>query len=246
MSSKIVKVTNGKILNYTIKANGYKTINGSQLITADTTISKNMVTEVDPNGVYSVGDRLGGIASFVCYFNSTDPDNNTDQKYAVFVLDASYRVLSTKWATSTNPGDFLPQYTNNALALEAKESATYNTNLMLNNVSSATIPAFTTASNASTVTVNGVTYSSQLPNIYELNEINTNKTALDTADPTVSDYSANSLATICTSGIWSSTFRGKLSGTSNRGAFYISNSAVGSTNVTGTFAIAPVFEIPVE
>lgn len=193
MSTKNVKITNGKILNYKISATGYKTIYGSQLITDDTTINKNMIAEIDPNGVYSLGDRIGGIASFVCYFNSTNPETNVDTKYAVFVLDAQYRAQQKHWGDIWEQ-ELMPCYTTSSEVLAAKESATYNTNIIVNKGSLSSYPAFEFARSAATITVNGIQYQSQLPNAYEIENINNNRLILDTFDNTLSTYSANSLS----------------------------------------------------
>lgn len=239
MSSKTVKVTNGKILNYTIKADGYKTINGSQLITADTTISKTMIPTTDPNGVYTLGDRLGGIASFVCYFNATNPDTQADEKYAVFVLDAKYR--TTNVALLTSAGTYLTQqYSTTDLALAAKESAIYNTNFLINNNTEAQAPAVYAARNAATITVDGVVYQAQVPNLYELNEILSNYSALDLADTTTTDYSSLTLTTMFASTVWSSSARNTVRG------YIVSNFSLSQNTYASGRGVVPVFEIPVE
>lgn len=242
MSEKIVKVTNGKILNYKISASGYKTIYGSKLITADTSISKNMITEESAEGVYSLGDRIGGIASFVCYFNSTNRETNVDTKYAVFVLDAKYRGAYYALASSSIP-DF-PSYNNSSAALNSTDSATYNTNFALE--SGITVPAFTFARNAATLT--SLNIPSQLPNCYEAVQIWANRAYLDSIDPTLSDYSTNSLerwncgndSTSVKAGVWTAS------------AWPVTSSGqVGFNdpyynNINYQKSVIPVFEIPVE
>ena len=255
MSSKTVKVTNGKIVNYTITAPGYKTINGSQLITADTTINKNMIAETDPNGVYSLGDRIGGIASFVCYFNSTNPETNVDTKYAVFVLDAKYRQRSGTYGNNTTINNPLPQYTTNILALNAKESATYNTNTILGTfpqLASDSSNNFYRARNAAIITINNIQYQSQLPNIYELQQIYLNRTELDSKDPTISDYQNVALSS------WNTDSWGYIGAHSSTSCIVYTNDynsvwGIGRNGNTpdaqraGTGgACIPVFEIPVE
>lgn len=242
MSEKIVKITNGKILNYKISASGYKTIYGSQVISSDTTINKEMIAENDPNGVYSLGDRIGGIASFVCYFNSTNPETNVDQKYAVFVLDAKYRNNNLQWAVSNSV--VLPLYTTSNV-LTSTDSATYNTSTVLNNNTPSNYPAFNFARNAATLAELNI--QSQLPNAYELKQIFDNRVFLDTVDPTLTDYSSLSLTS------W-------IGGTENRcwssnqienyRACVVTNDGSVSSNWSGFEAdlggVIPVLEIPVE
>lgn len=240
MSSKTVKVTNGKIVNYTITAPGYKTINGSQLITADTTINKNMIAETDPNGVYSLGDRIGGCASFVCYFNSTNPETNVDQKYAVFVLDAKYRSFYEDSIQLSVSG--LPKYSSSTAALDAKESATYNTDFIINSSDNNTY--FLAARNAATIFLGGVTYSSQFPNIYEMQQIYNNKTVLNSIDTTASDYPNHALDYNRILYYISSTEAP--SGTAQYRYFInTSSGSIGSTWSTNRALVIPVFEIPV-
>lgn len=193
MSTKSVKITNGKILNYKISASGYKTIYGSQLITADTTINKNMIAETDPNGVYYVGDRIGGIASFVCYY--TDSNGN---KYAVFVADAKYRAIKAWSLLTTDSG--LHSYDSSSYGNSFKtqegcpESATYNNNYIINTYypsgeTSNNFPAFKYCADIS-ITSFGVNGIGRLPNPYEAIMMRINGNILDSVDPTVSDYSS--------------------------------------------------------
>lgn len=240
MSSKTVKVTNGKIVNYTITATGYKTINGSQLIIADTTINKNMIAEVDPNGVYSLGDRIGGIASFVCYFNSTNPETNVDTKYAVFVLDAKYRTYYDTLGQLGHTG--LPSYSDSTSALNAKESATYNTNYVIN---TGNFDYFISARNAATITIDGIVYNSQLPNIYEVKQIWDNKDVLDNKDITATDYSTTTLNYSVIERYISSTDYANVT-SQYRWFVQKSDGNVLSYWSTGKALIIPVFEIPVE
>lgn len=252
-STKTVKVTNGKIVNYTITAPGYKTINGSQLITADTAINKNMIAETDPNGVYSLGDRIGGIASFVCYFNSTNPETNVDTKYAVFVLDAQYRNASKLGCPNTYQ-NLMPQYTfsDMATALTRKESATWNTNTIINGVSaySETCPAFTLCRQVS-VTLGGQTYQGQLPNMYELYQIWQNKATLDTLDPTLASYSSKSLTSWNMGSGYAICLQSQFEVRSDLGSSYIlalnSSGTAEYAEIAGSLrGVIPVFEIPVE
>lgn len=263
MSSKTVKITNGKIINYTISADGYKTINGSKLITNDDSININMIAETDPNGVYSLGDRIGGIASFAGYFNGINPDTNINQTYAIFVLDAKYRG-HTNWVSSSYADPYitgLPRYDTEVKAQAATDPATWTNDFLLQNASTAggTIYAINFARNYK-ITINGQIYSSQLPNANELSTIFDNRVALDTFDPTVSDYPNNSLTTWSNySGYFNYSARTCTIG-NQYGAWMLGTSGSGGTrNKTWSLSghrpsdaswaydlqIIPVFEIPV-
>lgn len=252
MSSKTVKITNGKVLNYKISAPNYKTIYGSQLITADGTITKNMIPETSAEGVYSLGDRIGNIATFVCYFNSTNPETNVDTKYAVFVLDAKYRGL-TQLGGANAYQNLMPRYnfTDIATAITRKESATWNTDTIINGASiySETCPAFTLCRQVS-ININGQTYQGQLPNMYELYQIRANKETLDTFDPTLSDYPDNSLSNwnMGKTG-YNEVFQSQYEIANNNLSTIIVLTKAGVTyeGITGgSYGVVPVFEIPVE
>lgn len=262
MSEKIVKVTNGKVVNYKISATGYKTIYGSQLITADTTISKNMITESDPNGVYSLGDRIGNMASFVGYFNSINPDDNSTQKYAVFVLDAAYRGRASYVGNlGTYSGLPLP----NNSSVNSTESATYNGDVMYQTYTTSQLQnsAFALCRQYSVV-LGGQTYYAQFPNINELSMIaGENGTAgedfresLDDLDPTLTSYSNNSLKSWNIAGtsnnmIIASTL-GHPDSYNTQKCWYcytginVTKSLYNETPLYQTYGVIPVFEIPVE
>lgn len=235
MSEKSVKITNGKILNYTITAEGYKTINGSKLITADTTITKNMLPISDANGVYSLGDRLGGIASFVCYYNST----NDNKKYAVFVLDAQYRSTGSAWGPFSDTG--LPSYSS-SFALETMEgcpdSATWTNNYISANYNISDFPAFKWCNDISLLSL-GIT--AKLPNPYEYRQIYLNRVTLDSFDPTLSSYSGRGLTNF---GNYKTCYQ-----QGNRTAWLI-NSA-GNISYDGSYKtnphwVIPIFEVEVQ
>lgn len=185
----------------------------------------------------TLGDRLNNVATFVTYF--TDSQNN---KLAVFVLDAIYRKLSGT-SFSTSDTSLIKAYGSAQLALASKDSATYTTDKVFAGVtpSASSYSSFYYARNPSgtefTTTVNGKVYKSQLPNLYELNEIYTNKTALNAVDPTNTestnladwnfDGSATSNAIGYGGGVWAIK---KNEGIGNRG---------------GDKGVIPVLEIPV-
>lgn len=254
-TTKTVNITSGKVLNYTIKAEGYKTVSASKLIKEDTIINVNMIPATSTEGVYTFGDRIGGIATFVGYFDSTDPNTQEAKKLAVFVLDAKYRTngknVVTYWDAYYSWG--LPQYSNSTLALNAKESATYNTQYLFDNftVNTNTFRPLYYARNAATIEVDGKYYSAQLPNLYELQQIYTNRVNLDTFDPTLTNYPTNNLSdwnlsysTDYYNGCWSSTESSSSSVFSIRrdGSITTGSKSTGSDNRLG---IIPIFEIPV-
>lgn len=246
MSTKSVKITNGKILNYKISASGYKTIHGSQLITADTAINKNMIAESDPNGVYSLGDRIANMATFVCYFNSINPDTSAQQTYAVFVLDAAYRGVNVKCFPYS--GNYLPLHQYDALT--ATESATYNMDVIANNYDISNFPAFKMCQD---IVLPDLNITAKLPNFYELKQIwggNRNTTdalafrqALDALDPTVSDHTHQSLAewdSYNSSRLWTSTQL------ANDRFFTVKSNGDSSYGYSNdVYSFTPIFEIPV-
>lgn len=258
MSSKIVKITNGKIVNYTISADGYKTIHGSELITADTTINKNMILDNDPNGVYSLGDRIGNCATFVCYFNSTDPNTGLDKTYAVFVLDAKYRTTAN-WGGGV-PLTGIPTYNPPYNVLQ---SATWLNDALLENARQANIaPGTLNVCRRYSIVVGGQRIEAQLPNAKELLEIYgsdpsvslQHRQFIDSKDPTVNDYPSFSIANCYNNNTWTSTV---MQNGNNTGA-WCSNIYYGALNWSWhgqrehdatwnrVWQVIPVFEIPVE
>lgn len=263
MSEKIVKVTNGKILNYKISASGYKTIYGSKLISANTTINKNMIAESDPNGVYSLGDRIGNIATFVCYFNSTNPETLVDQKYAVFVLDAKYR----KGSYTMCGGDTIigtPIYNSITVAdnkvTNVVTSATYSTDYVINHYNpDGNFPFQPYYYARAAATLPSLNIQSQLPNVAELKEIWNNREFLDSIDPTLQDYPNNSLVSWRINGdanyrVWSSTegyntvdyITNPTWGVVSNGDVVAIYKNYDSHSYGGYNGVIPVFEVPVD
>ena len=261
-TNKTVKVTNGKIINYTISAQNYKTIRGSQLITADSTISKNMVEESDTNGVYSLGDRIGGIASFVCYFNATDPETNVNKKYAVFVLDAKYRKGSYTMCDTAVIGT--PVYNSitvvNNKVTNVVTSATYSTDYVINHYNpDGNFPFQPYYFARAAATLPSLNIQSQLPNVAELKEIWNNREFLDSIDPTLQEYPQNSLVSWRINGnanyrVWSSTegydtvsyVTNPTWGVSSSGNVVAIYKNYPSHNSGGYNGVIPVFEIEIE
>ena len=241
MSETNIKITNGKILNYTITSNGYKTIRGSKLITTDTTINKNMILENDPNGVYSLGDRIGGMATFFCYY--VDGSGN---KYAVFAADAKYRTTK-QWGIQNDSG--LHSYDSSSYSNSFKtqegcpESATYNNNYIINTyypsgTTDNNFPAFKYCAdiNIPSLGANGI---ARLPNPYEAIMMKINGSALDSADPTVSSYSSYSFSNI--GYMWTC-----YQYNTNAAWRCDSSTSFGYPSKPETLAVVPIFEIPVE
>lgn len=247
MSSKSVKITNGKILNYKISASGYKTIYGSQVISSDTTINKNMIAESDPNGVYSFGDRIGNIATFVDYFNTTNPETNVDTKYAVFVLDAAYRLYNIIYARAGS-GTQIPSplggydtYTN---ALNSNVSATDNCDYFLATDSTYKPYSAINTVREISITLGGSTYYAQVPNLKEMNTIKTYNAQLDALDPSTTGYKFSNIGS---SPIHSSTLYANSNGGVPIGFWFVTitgSNSMAAFNSANVFTV-PIFEIPV-
>ena len=144
---------------------------------------------IDPSKL-KFGDRIDNKATVVGTFNSSDLGTVV---YAV--LDAQYRganIYCSSGLYGTDTG--LPNYSKKENALNAKESATYNTDYIINNYSDKSIEAFTFVRNADNLTFNDKQYNCQLPNAYELQQIFNMKTELDALDPTAGANSTKKLS----------------------------------------------------
>ena len=253
-TNKTVNVTTGKVLHYTVSKQGYKPISGSKLITSNQTININMIPTTSPDGVYVFGDRIGGCATFFTYFDSVNPDTHITQKYAVFVLDAEYRKGNenyTYWGEG-NTDTLLPDYGSAQLAIDSKESATYNTQTIFDNYivgpGQSNYAAFYYARNPNgqslIINVGGNNYSPQLLNLYELDKLRTFKSQLDEIDPTASTYNTKTLSYLFTTTnyqtIWcSNEYNSQYSFMWNYDNTY------GAGIKSGNRWVLPVFEIPV-
>ena len=187
-TSQTVKISSGKILDYTIKKDGFKTIHGSKLINSNDTININMIADTETT--YYFGQRIGGIATVVGQYNSND-----GKKYMFALLDSTY-YTKTAWATDLAYSDTgLPNYDESSPIYQNKESATYNTNYILNRfASSFKMEAFQHCRNAGNLTFNGQLYQFQLPNDYEVQQIYENRAKLYELDPTTSTNTPYNLA----------------------------------------------------
>ena len=184
-TSQTVKISSGKILDYTIKKDGFKTIHGSKLINSNDTINIDMIADTETT--YYFGQRIGGIATVVGQYNSND-----GKKYMFALLDSTY-YTKTAWASGLFGTDVgLPNYSS-APTSQNLESATYNTDYILSNYSG-NLEAFQYCRNAGNLTFNGQLYQFQLPNTYEVQQIFDNRAKLYELDPTTSSNTSYNLA----------------------------------------------------
>ena len=184
-TSQTVKISSGKILDYTIKKDGFKTIHGSKLINSNDTINIDMIADTETT--YYFGQRIGGIATVVGQYNSND-----GKKYMFALLDSTY-YTKTAWASGLYRTDVgLPNYSS-APTSQNLESATYNTDYILSNYSG-NLEAFQYCRNAGNLTFNGQLYQFQLPNTYEVQQIFDNRAKLYELDPTTSSNTSYNLA----------------------------------------------------
>lgn len=146
-----------------------------------------------PPSELKFGDRIDNKATVVGTYNSKDLGTVV---YAV--LDAQYRGANIAWSTGLYDSDIdtgLPNYKSSTpLSEQNHESATYNTDFIINNYSDKKIEAFTFVRNVEPLTYNGKTYKCQLPNAYELLQIFNKKTELDALDPTAETNSTKKLS----------------------------------------------------
>lgn len=156
---------------------------------------------IDPSTL-KFGDRIDNKATVVGTFESSDLGT------VVFaVLDSAY-YGQHNWASGLNVTDTgLPNYATEDEVLTAKESATYNTDYILNNYSNKATEAFTYCRSIEPLNFNGKKYNCQLPNAYELKQIYNNSEKLYELDPTTSTNTSYNLANWNFNGlsdIWSS------------------------------------------
>lgn len=185
-TSQTVKISSGKILDYTIKKDGFKTIHGSKLINSNDTINIDMIADTETT--YYFGQRIGGIATVVGLFH----DTKNNKKYMFAILDSTY-YTKTAWTTGLYGTDTgLPNYSSDPTR-SYLESATYNTDYILNNYSG-NLEAFQHCRNAGNLTFNGQLYQFQLPNADEVQRIYDNRAKLYELDPTTSSNTSYNLA----------------------------------------------------
>lgn len=198
-----------------------------------------LAPEGGSSGKYSLLERISDdsnneIGTVSGFF--TDANN---VEYAVVCLDAQYRLAQCTYCSNTSTAvTDLPVYSNWAI-WEAKETATFNTQKILDfcTAQSATSTACTHCRSKS-FTIDGTIYYGQLPNIVELVDICKNYTAIQSADTSVSQYSHLGLPRT-SDRTWSSSQYSSGNGwtVNNNGLTY-------NTNKTSNYFVAPVLEIP--
>lgn len=141
-------------------------------------------TKVDPSKL-KFGDRIDNKATVVGTFESSDLGT------VVFaVLDARYRGNVGHTMVFEKKEFGLPRYMSQDAALNAKESATYNTNYIIYKYNLA-------GKNDPFVFVRNIFVGDtqcQLPNLYELQQIYKNREQLDALDPTVNENPTKTLS----------------------------------------------------
>jgi hypothetical protein len=181
-------------------------------------------------------DNNNEIGTWICNF--TDANNNT---YKVVVLDAQYRSASTQILSYGNTIPNLPMYRYIYLSnvWSAKETATSNTQLILDYISGTTLTSSAcTHCRSQSFTINGVTYYGQLPNGLELIEIAKLYNAIESMDTSASsststNFSANRY-------IWSSNQQQSryMWSVNSEGGF------TGGSQTSNYYLACPVLEIP--
>lgn len=190
-------------------------------------------------------DRVDGKATVAGFWTNGD-----GQRYAVCVADAAYRGVG-HWGNFD--GDVgLPYYNSSTLALNAQESATYNTDIILASQYASSATACIFVRNISAIAIDGKTFQGQLPNISEILMIYNDKDTLDTYDTTLTEYPDNSLSSWNIGGsssyrVWSST---RISSYEDWILFYMywssRYSIDNAVQHNSTYGIIPIFEIPVD
>ena len=193
---------------------------------------------IDPSAL-KFGDRIDNKATVVGTFESSDLGT------VVFaVLDSTY-YGQHNWASGLNVTDTgLPNYATEDEALAAKESATYNTDYILNNYSNKATEAFTYCRSIEPLNFNGKKYNCQLPNAYELKQIYNNSEKLYELDPTTSTNTSYNLANWDFNGlydIWSSN-----ECTSDSSWEIQPVGALDNYSKVGPFGVIPIIEIPLK
>lgn len=193
-----------------------------------------------PTPILKFGDRIDNKATVVGTFESSDLGT---LMYAV--LDAQYRGANIAWASGLYGIDTgLPNYSS-APTEQNKESATYNTDYIINNYSDKAIEAFTYCRNIEPLNFNGKKYNCQLPNAYELQQIFNMKTELDELDSTAENNPPKTLSnwgigSLYTS-VWTSVER-------NPGYSWLLHSSglwdTGGKN--DVYGVVPIIEIPIQ
>ena len=175
------------------------------------------------------------------YMNFEDANGNM---FKVILLDAQYRNASTQWCSNASAASAavtnMPAYANLYArnVWEAKETATQNTQLILDYCSAG---GYTSTScshcRSQSFTVGGVTYYGQLPNMIEVIHLGKHYSEFDQFDISASSYQSTNFSSGRT--IWSSSQYG-----SSYGWCLSKFGAVSSSNKQSNSFTCPVLEIP--
>lgn len=171
----------------------------------------------------------------VCGF-FTDGNNN---EYAVVCLDAQYRLTGADWCSGTGAVPNMPMYSSwEDNWLEAKETATYNCDLILAYCAANGYTSFCVSGcRNNSFVINGTTYYGQLPNMVEVVKIFEQKTNIENLDPTASTYTSTNFSS--SRYVWSSTQLDANNG------WYMRYDAVSlATNKTSWQFTVPILELP--
>lgn len=221
-----------------------KTITENGVYTADEGYTGLGEVTVDVTGSdkYKVGDRVNDDSNNPVGTVSSIFTDGDGQRYAVVCLDAQYRLASATWCSNNSTTvTGLPIYSTDQWGpWEAKETATYNTQKILDfcNANGYISEACNHCRTLS-FTIDGTTYYGQLPNMIEVNDIVKNHTAINTADPTAGSYSSVDFSIGRRS--WSSS---QCSIDNAWNARYDGNLA--NVNKTTIGGVVPVLEIPLD
>ena len=197
-------------------------------------LNGSLLKEKDPIPT-TLGSRIDNKATVVGVLQ--DHEGND---YVLAVVDAAYRSSSAMAWSSEQVDTPLQNDVTQANALADHHSGKYNTDLILSTYTATDYPAFNFARNACSVTFNGVTYYSVLPNYNEIKYLFNNKDVLDQYDPTVEDYNSRSMSEFkCggTYGLWSSTEWGPSTAWCDKDVYFMKD----NNNMCG---VCPVICIP--
>ena len=179
------------------------------------------------------GDEIG-----TWYMNFKDANSNV---FKVIVLDAQYRNASTQWCSVRDTITNLPIYNSSYILWwydNAKETATQNTQLILNYCSAnGYTSSACTHCRSKSFTINGTTYYGQLPNIRELFDMWRHRVQIEQMDTSASSYSSTNFSSVREA--WSSNQYASYAG------WYMSTAgSIGSGSKTLNVLACPILEIP--
>ena len=168
------------------------------------------------------------------FMNFVDGNGN---KYKVIVLDAKYRGGDSKmWLNFTEAPTDMPIYDSLPSAVAATETATNNTQTILDYCTAAgRTSSACSQCRSKSFTIGGTTYYGQLPNITQMLYIILQYYNLDSLDPTSSSHPKVNFNTSHT--FWSSSQASTTNG-------WITRSGITSFSKAQSGAVSPVLEIP--